>query len=173
MPIPSRSTHYATRSPMKTLVIGLGNPILTDDGVGVKVAYAVRDVLALDEGSLVKVTEAGVGGLQLMEMMVGYERVILVDAIQTPGGQPGTIHHLSLDDIASALPTQHSASAHDMNLPTALEMGRRLGLALPETIEIFAIEAEDVVTFGETCTPAVAAAIPSVTELVLDALARS
>jgi hydrogenase maturation protease len=157
---------------MRTLVIGLGNPILTDDGVGVKVALAVKDALALNGSSDVTVVEASVGGLGLMEMMVGYERVILIDAIQTRDGQPGTIHRLTLDDIASALPTQHSASAHDMNLPTALEMGRRLGLALPERINIFAIEAEDVVTFNETCTPAVAAAIPIVTKLVLETLTR-
>jgi hydrogenase maturation protease len=155
---------------MKTLVIGLGNPILTDDGVGVKVAYAVCDALASAAREDVTVTEAGVGGLHLMEMMVGYERVILVDAIQTPGGQPGAIRRLALDDIASAVPTQHSASTHDMNLPTALELGRRLGLTLPDTIEILAVEAEDVVTFGESCTPAVAAAIPVVTELVLQLL---
>jgi hydrogenase maturation protease len=157
---------------MKTLVIGLGNPILTDDGVGVKVAYAVRDMLASAGREDVTVTEAGVGGLHLMEMMVGYGRVILVDAIQTPGGQPGAISRLSLDDIASAVPTQHSASTHDMNLPTALEMGHRLGLSLPDTIEILAVEAEDVVTFGESCTPAVAAAVPAVTELVLQLLKR-
>jgi hydrogenase maturation protease len=156
---------------MKTLVIGLGNPILTDDGVGVKVAYAVREALGLRGRDEVAVSEAGVGGLGLMEMMVGYQRVILVDAIQTPAGRPGAVYRLTVDDVASAAPTQHSASAHDMNLPTALEMGRRLGLALPEAVEIFAIEAEDVVTFGETCTPDVAAAIPTATELVLRALA--
>jgi hydrogenase maturation protease len=157
---------------MKTLVIGLGNPILTDDGVGVKVAYAVRDALASDGRTDVTVTEASVGGLRLMEMMVGYNRVVLVDAIQTPDGRLGAIYRLTLDDIASSVPTQHSASAHDMNLPTAIEMGRRLGLVLPEAIEIFAIEAKDVVTFGETCTPDVAAAIPIATELVLQMLAH-
>ncbi len=157
---------------MKTLIIGLGNPILTDDGVGVKVAYAVRDALASAAREDVTVTEAGVGGLPLMEMMTGYERVILVDAIRTPGGRPGAISRLTLDDIASVVPTQHSASTHDMNLPTALEMGRRLGLALPDSVEILAVEAEDVTTFGETCTPAVAAAVPVVTELILQLLKR-
>jgi hydrogenase maturation protease len=157
---------------MRTLVIGLGNPILTDDGVGVKVAAAVQQALARDGRSQVAVAEVAVGGLSLMEMMVGYDRVILVDAIQTRGGQPGGVLRLTLDDIASALPTQHSASAHDMNLPTALEMGRRLGLALPRSVEIFAIEAEDVVTFGETCTPAVTAAVPVAADLVLQSLAR-
>jgi hydrogenase maturation protease len=152
---------------MKTLVIGLGNPILADDGVGVKVAYAVKDRLPLARQDDITVTEASVGGLHLMEMMVSYDWVILVDAIQTAGGQPGAIRRLTLDDVTSVIPTQHSASTHDMNLSTALEMGRRLGLALPETIEILAIEAEDVLTFGETCTPAVAAAIPVATDLVL------
>jgi hydrogenase maturation protease len=157
---------------MKTFVIGLGNPILTDDGVGAKVAYAVEDALASGGRNGVTVNEASVGGLRSMEMMVGYERVILVDAIQTPDGQPGTVYRLTLEDIASALPTQHSASAHDMNLSTAMEMGRRLGLVLPQRVEIFAIEAVDVVTFSETCTPGVAAAIPVVTELVLQTLTQ-
>jgi hydrogenase maturation protease len=157
---------------MKTIIIGLGNPILTDDGVGVKVAYAVRDALALAGRNAVTVTEASVGGLRLMEMMEGYHRVILVDAIQTANGQPGTVYRLTLDDITSAVPTQHSASAHDMNLPTAMEMGRRLGLDLPERVEIFAIEAQDVVTFGEACTPQVAAAIPAATEQVLQTLTQ-
>ncbi len=155
---------------MKTLIIGLGNPILTDDGVGVKVAYAVRDAMASTAGDGVTVTEASVGGLRLMEMMEGYDRVIVVDAIQTTDGQPGKVYRLTLDDIASAVPTQHSASAHDMNLPTAMEMGRRLGMDLPDRVEIFAIEALDVVTFGETCTPRVTAAIPVATELVLQTL---
>jgi hydrogenase maturation protease len=166
-----RNTQYAVRS-MKIIIIGLGNPILTDDGVGVKVAYAVRDALASAARNGVTVTEASVGGLRLMEMMEGYDRVILVDAIQTADGQPGTIYRLTLDDIASAVPTQHSASAHDMNLPTAMEMGRCLGMALPASVEIFAIEALDVVTFGETCTPHVTAAIPAVTELVLETLTQ-
>ncbi len=157
---------------MKIIIIGLGNPILTDDGVGVKVAYAVRDALASAGQNGVTVTEASVGGLRLMEMMEGYGRVILVDAIQTADGQPGTIYRLTLDDIASAVSTQHSASAHDMNLPTAMEMGRCLGMALPARVEIFAIEALDVVTFGETCTPHVTAAIPAVTELVLQTLTQ-
>jgi len=156
---------------MKTLIIGLGNPILTDDGVGVKVARAVREALASEGQDEVTVTEASVGGLYLMELMTGYDRVILIDAIQTPGGQPGTIRRLTLSDLASAVPTQHSASAHDVNLPTALEVGRRLGLALPEEIEILAVEAEDVITFGETCTPAVNAAIAVATQMVLHELA--
>jgi hydrogenase maturation protease len=153
---------------MKILVIGLGNPILTDDGVGVKVAYAVKDSLAAHHRNDLTITEVGVGGLRLMEMMVGYDRVILIDAlIQGNDNQPGTIHRMTLDDLRTISPTQHSASAHDTTLVTALEMGRRIGLALPEEIIIYAIEVENVLDFGEQPTPAVAEAIPQATAAVL------
>ena len=68
---------------MKTLIVGLGNPILTDDGVGVKVAYAVEEALSPNIPENLTVTEASVGGLRLMELMVGYDRVILIDAIMS------------------------------------------------------------------------------------------
>jgi hydrogenase maturation protease len=151
---------------MKTLVVGLGNPILTDDGVGVKVAEAVQ--VALPPNSRVDVTEVSVGGLRLMETMLGYDRVILIDAlIQGSDNKPGTIHRMSLDDLRSISPTQHSASAHDTTLVTALEMGQWMGLYLPEEIIIYAVEVENVLVFGEQPTPAVAKAIPRVTAAVL------
>jgi hydrogenase maturation protease len=155
---------------MKTLVVGLGNPILTDDGVGVKVAYAVKDALASQGRNDVTVTEASVGGLRLMEMMVGYDRVFLVDALQHPDAKPGIIRRMTLEDLCAISPTQHSACAHDTNLVTALEMGRQLGLRLPKEVSIYAVGVEDVLCFGEQPTPAVAAAIPQVTAAVLEEL---
>ena len=99
----------------RTLVIGLGNPILTDDGVGIQTARAVR--AALPPEADVDVREVSVGGLALMEAMIGYDRVILIDALMTPGSEPGTIRRLSLDELGHTLNT---ASSHDVNLPTAL-----------------------------------------------------
>ncbi len=153
---------------MKTLVLGLGNPILTDDGVGVRVAEAVRAALPPESG--VEVSEASVGGLGLLERVVGYDRVILIDALYPPQTQPGAIHQLSLADLQNVSPTQHSASAHDTSLVTALDMGRRLGLALPQKFVIYAIEVENITDFSENPTPAVAAAIPPVTALILEQL---
>ena len=153
---------------MKTLVIGLGNPILTDDGVGVKVAYEVERTLASTNHNDIVVTEASVGGLRLMELMIGYDRVILVDAIiKQNGNKPGTIHHMTLDDLRSISPTQHSASAHDTSLVTALEMGWQMGLHLPTEFSIYAIEVENVIEFSDQPTAAVAGAIPKVTAAVL------
>ena len=153
---------------MKTLVLGLGNPILTDDGVGVHVAEAVRAALPPDTS--VEVSEASVGGLRLMERVVGYDRVILIDALYNEHHQPGAIHRLTLADLRDISPTQHSASAHDTNLITALEMGQRLGLSLPKEFIIYAIEVENIVDFGEEPTPAVAEAIPKVAAAVLEEL---
>jgi len=159
---------------MKTLVIGLGNPILTDDGVGVKVAKQVEDRIASLPQSDITVTEASVGGLRLMELMSGYDRVILIDAlILNNGSKIGTIHKMSLEDLRTISPTQHSASAHDTSLVTALEAGRLLGLSLPDDIVIFAIEVENVSEFSDTPTPAVAESIPDATRAVMDELNRT
>ena len=153
---------------MKTLVIGLGNPILTDDGVGVKVAYEIDKELGDEMREYVDVTEVSAGGIRLMEAMVGYDRVILIDAIlQQNGNQPGKISRMTLDDLRKISPTQHSASAHDTTLVNALEAGRVLGLSLPEDIIIFAIEVENVMDFSEVPTPDVALAIPKVKDAVL------
>jgi hydrogenase maturation protease len=151
---------------MKTLILGLGNPILTDDGVGVLVAEAVRS--RLPYGTPVDINEVSVGGLTLMESMIGYDRVILIDALQLKKGKPGTVHRLSLEDLAAISPTQHSASPHDASLVTALETGRRMGLRLPEDIVIYAIEVENITDFNDQPTPSVSAAIPEVAAAVLN-----
>ncbi len=155
---------------MKTLVIGLGNPYLTDDGVGVHVANAVQEALPFD--TEIEVQELSVGGLALMETMVGYERVILIDAFWTPDGETGQV----VEFTAGALPDSllNTASAHDVDLPTALDVGRRLGAHLPdmENIQIVAIQVHDVLTFSEIPTPLVAAAIPQATACVLRLLGQ-
>jgi len=150
---------------MKTLVLGLGNPILTDDGVGVLVAEAIRASLPLDVP--IDIAEVSVGGLTLMESMIGYDRVILIDALQHGDVKPGTIHRLTLEDLKTINPTQHSASPHDASLITALEAGQRMGLPLPQEITIYAIEVENITDFNDQPTPAVAASIPKVTAMVL------
>ncbi|MEZ4769764.1 MAG: hydrogenase maturation protease [Caldilineales bacterium] len=155
---------------MKTLVIGLGNPILTDDGVGVWAARRVEQRLQKSAGADVTVTEASVGGLRLMEMMVGYERVFLIDASLDRDLPPGSICRMDLDDLAATSPPQHLASAHDTTLVTALTAGRRMKMALPDDVIIYAIAAENVMEFGDRPTDAVAAAIAPVAEAVLNEL---
>jgi hydrogenase maturation protease len=148
---------------LKTLVLGLGNPILTDDGVGIHIVRAVAERL---HRSGVDIAEASLGGLRLLDTVSGYNRLILVDAIQADGCA-GQVYRLGPNALRSSL---HSASSHDLGLPAAMELGRRLGMVLPEdeAITILAVEVEDVITFGETCTPLVQAAIPRVAQMVVE-----
>jgi hydrogenase maturation protease len=154
---------------LRALVLGLGNPILTDDGVGIHVVRALAMHVLAGEWD-VTCAEASVGGLRLLDVLAGYDRVILVDAIQTLGGSPGQLYRFGPDDLQQS---RHSGSTHDLTLAGALLLGRDLGMSLPqdEAIIILAIEVEDVCTFGESCTPAVAAAIPRAVETVLAELA--
>jgi len=151
---------------MNTLILGLGNPIVSDDAVGIRVAGVLRERLADHAG--IEVDEDYWGGLKLMERLIGYQQAVVIDAIQTGDAPPGTIHRLRVDDM----PTQRSASAHDVNLTTALEIGRRAEQPLPRDadIHLVGIEAADILNFGERLTPAVEAAVPRAVALVLEIL---
>jgi hydrogenase maturation protease len=150
---------------MRTLVLGLGNPLLGDDAVGLKVAALVRARLGGTAG--VDVEEEEAGGLRLMERMTGYDRAILVDAAVT-GGTPGEVRRLSPDE----LPTQRTATADGIDLPRALALGRQLGYPMPAEVRIVAIEAESVLEFRHDMTPAVAAAVEPAVAAVLEEVER-
>ena len=147
--------------------MGLGNPILTDDGVGI---HVVRQLAGQWVGDGAEFAEASVGGLRLLELIAGCDRLILVDAIQTPDGTPGQIHRLAAGNLHSSL---HAGSTHDFTFRGALAWGRQVGLALPadDAISIIAVEAADVLTFGEALTPAVAAAVPRAVAMAMSELA--
>ncbi len=149
---------------MKTLILGLGNPILSDDGVGIRVARALEGRLNQPN---VNVMETSVAGLDFLELLVGYDRAIIIDAIQTNEGKAGQVYRLEPEAFNA---TRHASTPHDVNFATALELGKRLGLALPQQIIIFAIEVENVTTYSEECTPKVRDAIPVCVEMVMQEL---
>ena len=162
----------------RTLVLALGNPLLTDDGVALRVGERLRPLLAGRHARVacgrggqgtVDLAEEACGGLRCMERLVGYDRAILIDAMYGGGGAPGSVQVLSPGD----LPTCHSGSAHDADLLTALGLGRAAGAHLPEpaNIRIVAITAADVCTFNEQCTPAVQTAVDEAAQQVLAILA--
>lgn len=157
----------APRARARTLVLGLGNPILGDDGVGLAVAQVLCARLA--GVPAVEVDTEPRGGLRVVERMAGYERVVLIDALCS-GRVPGSVLRLTL----GAIPTQHNASGHDVNLATALALVRASGLAVPrvEDIHIVAIEVEQVDTFGTTLTQHVADAVERAARLVERILAE-
>jgi len=146
---------------MKTLVLGMGNPILSDDGVGIRVAHEVANQVKSPQ---LTVSETSAAGLSLLDSIVGYDKVIIIDAIQTEKEQAGQIYRMGTEDFSL---TKHFSSPHQINLATALELGKTLELAMPQKITIFAVEAKDITTFSEKCTPQVEQAIPEVVKMVL------
>ncbi|HTX68163.1 MAG TPA: hydrogenase maturation protease [Thermoleophilia bacterium] len=142
----------------------MGNPILSDDGVGLLVAGRLAE-RQLPAGVEVAVSE--VAGLRLLELVRGFTRVIIIDALKSPaetGRVPGEVIRYEAKDFKGG---HRYGSAHSIGLDTALEVGRQVGYEMPGEVIVFAIEAEDVETFGEQLTPAVAAAADRVTEMVL------
>ena len=149
---------------MKTLVVGLGNPILGDDGVGWRVAEKVKNQIS--RSAEVDVDCLSLGGISLMEHLIGYERAILVDAFASDS-EPGLIRVSEL----AAIPDYsafHIASAHDTSLQNALKLGRGIGAVLPEEIIVVGIATSHVYDFSEELSSPVAAAVPRASAIVAD-----
>ncbi|MCQ5375130.1 MAG: hydrogenase maturation protease [Methanomassiliicoccales archaeon] len=148
-----------TKKPI--LVLGIGSPIVSDDSVGLRVVERIASLHLED----VEVKEASTSGLDLIEMMLDHERVIIVDGIVTKMKPPGSIFILSEENFAS---TVHGANPHDVNIATAIELGKMLEpLRMPKYISFVAIEVIDTRTIGERISPEVEKAIPKAVEIVL------
>jgi len=150
-----------------TVVVGLGNPILGDDAVGLHVAQALKTELAGVAGVVVK--ELHAGGMRLMDAIAGFERAVIVDAMRSGGLRPGSVRRLGTAQLGAA---RNLASTHDTNLPTALELGRMLGMRMPHEVTVFGIEALDVETFGEALSEEVRRSVPAAVRLVARELGR-
>lgn len=150
------------------IVIGLGNPILGDDGVGWRVTDAVERLLRRTPADT-DVDRVSVGGLGLMERLVGYDHAVIVDAVRTGRAPVGSVRRLPLSALAD--PTAgHTASAHDVSLATALAAGRSLGAHLPKHITVVAVEIPEADEFSDQLSPDVAAAVPFAATLALQAI---
>ncbi len=142
---------------MKTIVVGIGNPILRDDSVGIKVVEELSRDVDVDTAILTTTN------FEVLDKILGYDKAIIVDAIQT-GNEPGTIYELSIDDI---FVTYSFTNTHNLTLATTLKLGYVIfPEKMPKEIKLIAVEVEDVENFGEECTPKVREAIPKVVEMI-------
>jgi hydrogenase maturation protease len=145
---------------MKILVLGLGNPILSDDGVGFVLVDELQKIIKDKNVIFEKISLAG---MEVLETMLDYDKVILLDSIQL-GDEPGKVHQLTEDDIHL---TQHT-STHDLGFKTVLDLGKQYySDRMPKQLLIYGIEAKDVVTFSESLTPQVKEKIPDILTKIL------
>jgi len=159
-----KAKHTGREKNTKTLVLGIGNPILKDDRVGHLVVKLLRSRLSNPD---VELQETSLAGLNLAEFLAGFDFAIIIDAIQS-GGIPGKIYCLKPRDLYTRSVNQYDQ--HSTGLLQAIELGKALGWPMPEDVAIVAIEAEDAANFGSDLTPAVAEAIPAASKIVLELL---
>ncbi len=149
------------------MVLGIGNEIRGDDGVGIHVARRVAELLPAELAATVDVDEASTGGFDLVDYLRGYEQAVVADAIKTEGGEPGTVYKFAADALK---PTAHLGHSHGVNLASALAVLSALELGAPREVTVVAVEAEWLYEFKEELSPRVAAAVEEAAAAVLEAL---
>jgi len=131
------------------------------------VADELERLLAAETVPGVHVVRSFRGGLELLDLVTGFDRAVLVDAIVCDEPVPGRVHELDAAGIAGSA---RLVGSHEVDLATALELGRRAGLAMPAEVRVIGIEAADVLSFRESLSPAVAAAAAKVARRLHDEL---
>lgn len=149
---------------MKTLILGLGNELLGDDAVGILAARALKERLK-DKADVV---ESALSGMALLDLFMGYERAIIIDAVKTGQSPPGTIYELTPSDLSTVL----APSPHYAGLPELIATATALTLDFPKVIKIFAMEVEDPHTVGGKLSPPVAQALEKLVQRVEGQIAR-
>ena len=150
----SRPSDDPLRFAAPSIVVGLGNEIAGDDGVGIHVArileHQFKDTPDID------VVALPWAGLALLDVLRGRTHAAIIDCLVSGSRTPGTVVRLEEGEIAGSVRLN---SFHDISFPTALALGREMGWAMPDVVAIWAVEAERVDVFHEGLSPAVAAAV--------------
>jgi hydrogenase maturation protease len=153
----------------RTVVLGLGNPVLCDDGVGLAVVSALRRLLEAAPIPGVDVLASTRAGFELIDLLQDYRRAILVDCLALPDPQPGRVRRLGLDDVSGS---SRLVNAHEISVGVAFQLAERMGIPMPTEVEIFAVEAADTCTISEGLTPAVEAAVAPLCRDIYEDLKR-
>jgi len=141
---------------MKVIVVGIGNPIMGDDSVGIRVVEELKKEVEVDTAILTTTT------FEVLDKIMGYDKAIIVDGIKS-GNEPGTIYELTVDDVFY---TYSFTNTHNLSLATTLKIGYLIfPEKMPKYIKLIAVEVENI-DFGKDCSPKVKNAIPKVVEMI-------
>lgn len=145
----------------KTIIIGVGNPILRDDGVGIHVAEELKKQIKKPN---VTIDSAFTGGMNLLDLMVDHDRAILIDAVKRKEGKLGDVNIFGLGELSAF----HTCNPHDVSLTQAVTLAKKLGQNLiPKDIKIVGINIGELnCEFGEELSGEVAKAVPKAVEIV-------
>jgi hydrogenase maturation protease len=140
----------------RTAVLALGNDILGDDGVGLLAARALRR--EIDEE--VDIIESAEAGFAMLELLTGYDRALILDAVVTGKHAPGTILSFGAEDFRTVV----APSPHYAGIPEVLALAERLGVPFPKQLSILAMEVQDPCSIRESLTVPVRVALPDLVE---------
>ena len=138
----------------------MGNPYRCDDTIGLKIAEILRNDI---KNKTATIKSGSIDGLAMLDEIIGFDKVILVDSINTKSGLPGDVYKIELNSITS---NSSLAASHTIDFITALKMGKKFGYKMPEKIYVYAVEIKDNDTFSEECTEQVLASIPEVVKKI-------
>ena len=150
---------------MKTIILGIGNSILSDDGVGI---HVVREVKKRIKNINITVDEAMTGGMNLLDLIIGYDKAIIIDAVKSKDDEHGFVRRIPISNFN----TMHSCNPHDVSLIEAIEMAKKLGeKRIPKQIIIIGIMMKELpCEFGEILSDEIQATVPKAIELTLNEL---
>lgn len=154
----------------RTVVLGLGNPILSDDGVGLAVAGELKRLLAVAPVRGVDVLASTRAGFELIDLLRGYARAVILDCIVLSDPQPGRVCRLTLDDVSGCA---RLVNAHELSVGTAFRLAEQMGVPMPREVEIIAVEAADTSTIAEGLTPAVQATVSPLAREIHESLKQN
>jgi hydrogenase maturation protease len=148
---------------MKTIILGVGNQILGDDGVGVHIANEVKKKI---KDPNVTIDEAITGGMNLLDLLLGYDKAILIDAVKSENGEHGVVKKIDISEFN----TMHSCNPHDVSLIEAIEMAKKLGEErIPKKITIIGVMLKEIpCEFNEQLSDEIAAVVPKAVELTIN-----
>ncbi len=139
--------------PARTVIVGLGNPVRGDDGVGLIVANQLRNLLAARPVDDVVVRQVERAGFELIDVMANANNAVIVDCLDMPVPVPGRVRVLTPADVGGSA---RLTGGHDIGLGVALELARLLGIRMPECVVVVGIESGDTSLLREELTPPVA-----------------
>ena len=146
------------------VVVGVGNPYVSDDGVGCRVLQELRERI---QDRRVAFIELVAFGLDALEQLGWFKEAVIIDAAKTGSVRVGCVRRICPYETSSG---SRTLSLHTLGLRSALGLGSMLGLPLPQPVSLLAVEVSDTETFHEGCTPEVEAAIPNVVAYAVDFL---
>ncbi|KYK34958.1 MAG: hypothetical protein AYK22_04340 [Thermoplasmatales archaeon SG8-52-3] len=152
---------------MKTIILGVGNKILGDDGVGIHVTDELKKHI---KDPNITIDDAVTGGMNLLELLLGYDKAIIVDAVKTNEGEVGEVKRIPLDNFS----TMHSCNPHDVSLTEAIEIAKKMGEEkIPQEIIIIGIIMKEIpCEFKEKLSKRIEAAVPKAVEMTLNEIKK-